>query len=69
MALAAEHGVPLVELGVSGGERLVIDLVGEGATGAAEGRGARVADAVDVALADLRHAWDHGLPRALGEEA
>ncbi len=69
VALAAEHGVPLVELGVSGGERLVIDLVGEGATGAAEGRGARVADAVDVALADLRHAWDHGLPRALGEEA
>jgi hypothetical protein len=47
----------------------VIELVGEGATGAAEGRGARVADALDVALADLRHAWEHGLPRALGVEA
>ena len=69
VALAAEHGVPLAELGVTGGDRLVIDLAGEGATGAAEGRGARVADAVDVALADLRHAWEHGLPRALGVEA
>jgi phosphoribosylformylglycinamidine synthase len=68
VALAAEHRVPLVELGVTGGERLVIDLAGEGATGAAEGRGARVADAVDVALADLCHAWEHGLPRALGVE-
>jgi phosphoribosylformylglycinamidine synthase len=68
-ALAVEHGVPLVELGVTGGERLAVELVGEGATGAAEGRGARVADAVDVAVADLRHAWEHGLPRALGVEA
>ncbi len=69
VALAAEHRVPLVELGVSGGERLVIELAGEGATGAAEGRGARVADALDVALADVWHAWEHGLPRALGVEA
>ena len=66
--LASENGVPLVELGVTGGELLVIDLAGEGATGAAEERGARVADAVEVALADLRHAWEHGLPRALGVE-
>ena len=29
---------------------------------------ARVADALDVPLADLRHAWDHGLARALGWE-
>ena len=28
----------------------------------------RIADALDVALADLRHAWDHGLARALGIE-
>ena len=39
-----------------------------GATGAAEERGSRVADALDVPLADLRHAWDHGLARALGWE-
>ncbi len=69
LALAAEHDVPLVDLGLTGGERLVIELVGEGATGAAEARGARVADAVDVAVADLRHAWEHGLSRALGVEA
>ena len=66
--LAAEHDVPIAELGVTGGDRLIIELAGEGATGAAEGRGARVADAVDVALGDLRHAWEHGLPRALGVE-
>jgi hypothetical protein len=68
VALATEHGVPLVELGVIGGEHLVIELVGQGATGAAEARGARVADALEVALSDLRHAWEHGLPRALGVE-
>ncbi len=69
VALAGRHAIPLVELGETGGERLVIELVGEGATGAAEGRGARVADALDVALSDLGHAWEHGLPRALGVEA
>jgi phosphoribosylformylglycinamidine synthase len=65
---AAAAGLPLAVLGSTGGDRLVIELVGEGATGAAEERGARVADAVDVRLADLRHAWERGLPRALGEE-
>ena len=68
VALAGEHGVPLAELGTTGGERLVIELAGEGATGATEERGAGVADAVDLALAELRHAWEHGLPRALGVE-
>ena len=67
--LAAAREIPLAELGVTGGDRLVIDLTGEGATGAAEERGARVADAVDVTLVDLGHAWEHGLPRALGVEA
>jgi phosphoribosylformylglycinamidine synthase II len=66
--LAAEHGVPLADIGRTGGERIVIELVGEGATGAAEERGAGVADAVELALADLDHAWEHGLPRALGVE-
>ena len=28
----------------------------------------RVADALDVPIADLRHAWDHGLARSLGWE-
>jgi hypothetical protein len=51
-----------------GGDRLHIDLAGQGATGAAEERGSRVADALDVAVADLRHTWDHGLARALGVE-
>ncbi len=67
--LARQFGLPVQELGATGGERLVIELTGEGATGAAEARGSRVADAVDVPIADLRHAWEHGLPRALGLEA
>jgi phosphoribosylformylglycinamidine synthase len=66
--LARQHGLPVEELGAVGGERLVIELVGAGATGAAEERGSRVADAVDVPVADLRHAWQTGLPRALGWE-
>ncbi len=67
-SLAAEHAVPIVAIGRTGGERLLVELAGEGATGAAEERGAGVADAVDVALDELRHAWEHGLPRALGAE-
>jgi phosphoribosylformylglycinamidine synthase len=66
--LARQHGLPVEELGAVGGERLVIELVGAGATGAAEERGSRVADAVDVPVADLRRAWETGLPRALGWE-
>jgi hypothetical protein len=65
--LARQFGLPAEPLGVVGGERLVIELTGHGATGAAEERGSRIADALDVAVADLRHAWDHGLERALGE--
>ncbi|HSL97688.1 MAG TPA: phosphoribosylformylglycinamidine synthase subunit PurL [Candidatus Deferrimicrobiaceae bacterium] len=65
-ALAAEHGLPIEEIGTVGGDRLVVDLAGAGATGAAEERGSRVADSIDVPLADLRHAWEQGLPRALG---
>jgi phosphoribosylformylglycinamidine synthase len=55
-------------LGFVGGDRLRIRLVGVGATGAAEERGAGVADEVDVALVDLRKAWTQALPRALGED-
>ena len=69
MLLARQHGLPVEELGVVGGDRLVIELAGAGATGAAEERGSRIADALEVPLADLRHAWDHGLARALGWEA
>ncbi|HEY7735349.1 MAG TPA: phosphoribosylformylglycinamidine synthase subunit PurL [Candidatus Limnocylindrales bacterium] len=64
--LARRHGLPVGELGIVGGDRLVIELTGAGAAGAAEERGSRVADAVDVPLAELEHAWDHGLGRALG---
>jgi hypothetical protein len=46
----------------------VIDLAGAGATGAAEERGSRVADALDVPVSELRHAWETGLNRALGWE-
>ena len=66
--LARQHGLPVAELGVTGGNRLVIELAGEGATGAAEERGSRVADAVEVHVEDLRHAWEHGLPRLLGQD-
>ena len=64
--LARQHGLPVEELGEVCGDRLVVEL--RGATGASEERGSRVADAVDVAVADLRHAWDHGLATALGWE-
>jgi phosphoribosylformylglycinamidine synthase subunit PurL len=68
LLLARQHGLPVEELGVVGGDRLVVELAGAGATGAAEERGSRVADALDVPLADLRHAWETGLSRALGWE-
>ncbi len=66
--LARQHGLPVDEIGAVGGDRLVVAMTGAGATGAAEDRGSGVADALDVPVADLRHAWDHGLARALGWE-
>jgi phosphoribosylformylglycinamidine synthase II len=66
--LARQHSLPVVELGSVGGDRLVVELAGAGATGAAEERGSRVADAIDVRVEDLRAAWEHGLSRALGWE-
>jgi phosphoribosylformylglycinamidine synthase len=66
--LARHYGLPTHALGVTGGDRLQIALAGEGATGAAEERGSRIADALEVPVADLRHAWERGLPRALGWE-
>ncbi|HYH91782.1 MAG TPA: phosphoribosylformylglycinamidine synthase subunit PurL [Candidatus Saccharimonadales bacterium] len=68
MLLARQHGLPVESLGTVGGSRLVIALTGSGATGSAEERGSGIADTLDVSLTDLRHAWDHGLPRALGWE-
>ena len=64
----ASTGCPATSSASPAAPRLVIELAGEGATGAAEERGSRIADALDVAIDDLRHAWDHGLPRALGWE-
>ena len=66
--LARQHGLPVEAIGSVGGDRLVIELAGVGATGSAEERGSRIADALEVPLADLRHAWEHGLARALGWE-
>ena len=66
--LARQHGRHVETLGTVGGDRLVIELAVAGPAGAAEERGSRVADTLDVAVADLRHAWDHGLARALGWE-
>ncbi len=70
--LARQHGLPIEDLGqVTGrGEDarplLIVELHGSGATGAAEDRGSRVADALIVGLPELRHAWEGGLERALG---
>ncbi|HET9615183.1 MAG TPA: hypothetical protein VFP22_10245, partial [Candidatus Limnocylindrales bacterium] len=78
--LARQHGLPIEEVGEVGTTgsgvddedadapppRLVIELHGAGATGAAEDRGSRIADALVVGLAELRHAWEGGLERALG---
>ncbi len=66
--LARQHGLPIEAIGSVGGDRLTIELADAGATGNAEDRGGRVADAVEVPLRDLRHAWEHGLGRALGWE-
>ena len=66
--LARQHGLPVETVGSVGGDRLVIELTLGGATGAADERGARVADAIEIPVKDLRHAWEHGLTRALGWE-
>ena len=63
--LARQHGLPVERLGVVGGDRLTVELAGGGATGAADERGSRVADALDAAVADLLHAWSVGLAHAL----
>jgi phosphoribosylformylglycinamidine synthase subunit PurL len=65
VAVVREHDVPIEPIGVVGGERLVIELAGSGATGAAEERGSNVADAIEVTVAELRRVWEQGLPRAL----
>jgi phosphoribosylformylglycinamidine synthase len=64
--LAEGHGVPVELLGTVGGERLVVELAGAGATGAAEERGSRVADSIEVAVEELGRVWQTGLARALG---
>ena len=66
--LARQHGLPVEPIGTVGGDRLVIELAMAGASGNVEDRGGGVADALEVPLRDLRHAWDHGLARALGWE-
>ncbi|CAN5644778.1 phosphoribosylformylglycinamidine synthase subunit PurL [soil metagenome] len=65
--LAEEHRLACRRLGVVGGDRLRIALMGVGATGAAEDRGAGVADDIDEPLAELARAWERALSRALDE--
>jgi phosphoribosylformylglycinamidine synthase II len=67
--LARQHGLPVEAIGRVGGDRVIVDLAGAGATGAAEERGSTVADPIDVSVADLTHTWEHGLARALEWEA
>jgi phosphoribosylformylglycinamidine synthase II len=66
--LARLHGLPVERIGTVGGDALVIESTGAGPMGASEERGSRVADALEVPVTALRHAWDHGLARALGWE-
>jgi hypothetical protein len=66
--VAVRHGVPLRRLGQTGGAQLRIELRGEGATGAAEGRGSDIADPLEIDLASLHHAWSSGLPALFGED-
>jgi phosphoribosylformylglycinamidine synthase II len=66
--LVRQHGLSCEVLGSVTGDILRIELVGSGATGASEERGSTITDALEVPLAALRHAWDHGLSRALGWE-
>ena len=67
--LASSRRVAARRLGTVGGVRLRIRLVGVGATGAAEERGAGVADELDVSVDELRRAWNGALPRVLGQVA
>ena len=65
----ASTACPCDELGVTGGERLTIRLAGDGRDGCR--RGARRAASPmrsTCRVDELRHAWEHGLPRALGDE-
>jgi phosphoribosylformylglycinamidine synthase len=67
--LARQHGLPVETIGSVGGDRLVVALTMAGTGGTVEERGGGgVADLLEVPLRDLRHAWDHGLGRALGWE-
>ncbi len=66
--LARQHGLPVEPIGAVGGDRLVIEATSATAMGAAEERGGRVADTLEVSIHELRHAWEHGLGRALGWE-
>ncbi len=66
--LARQHGQPVETIGAVGGDQLVIELAVGVATGDIEDRGGHGADALEVPVRDLRHAWEHGLAHALGWE-
>jgi phosphoribosylformylglycinamidine synthase len=66
LRLAAGHGIVAEQLGLVGGDRLTIELTGAGATGAAEERGSRVADSLDLSVLEMERVWRTGLARSLG---
>ena len=68
LLLARQHGLPVETIGSVGGDRLVIEPSAAGSIGSADGRGGQGADVLEVPLAELRHAWEHGLARLLGWE-
>jgi phosphoribosylformylglycinamidine synthase len=68
IALAGERGVPIERLGETGGDRLRIQLAGDGAVGLLEERGSARVDLLDAPIDLLREAWQAGLPRALGDD-
>jgi len=67
--LARKHGLPVESIGSVGGDRLVIEATSATAMGAAEERGGRVTDTLEVPIRELRNVWEHGLGRALGWES
>ncbi len=67
--LARQYGLPFETLGRVEGDRLVVELVASTPAGSTEEHRSRIADTLDVRVADLRLAWTHGLERALGWDA
>ena len=66
--LARQHGLPVETLGTVGGDRLVIELAAPARPAPPRSAAAGSPTRSRSRSRDLRHAWDHGLARALGWE-